>query len=95
VVAGRHPGHAGADLLDDARALVAEHHREPALDVALHHVQVGVAQPGVGVPDQDLALLGAAELELLDLQRLAGLVDDGGDGFHGRFPYRAAGLHLP
>ena len=59
VVAGLHPGHAGPDLLDDAGALVPEHHRQPGLEVAVRDVHVGVAQPGVGVPDQHLALAAA------------------------------------
>ena len=67
VVAGLDPGDARADLLDDARALVAEHHRQPGLEVAVGDVHVGVAQARVGVADQDLALLGPVEVELLDL----------------------------
>jgi len=58
---------------------VAENHRQPALDVALHHVQVRVAQPGVREADQHLALGRPVELDLLDLQWLADLVEHGGD----------------
>ena len=37
-------GDARADLLDDPGALVAEHHRQPRLEVAVRDVHVGVAQ---------------------------------------------------
>ncbi len=57
----------GPDLLDDARALVAQHHRQPSLQVAVSDVHVGVAQTGVRVADEDLTLPGAVEVELLDL----------------------------
>ena len=82
VVARLHARDAGADLLDDARALVAEDHRQAGLEVAVGDVHVGVAEPGVGVPDEDLALLRAREVELDDLDRLAGLVDDSSLGLH-------------
>ena len=72
VVAGLDAGHAGPDLLDDPRALVAEHHRQPGLEVAVRDVDVGVAQTRVGVADQHLALLRSVEFQLLDLDRLAG-----------------------
>ena len=91
VVAGLDPGDARADLLDDPGALVAEHHRQPGLEVAVRDVHVGVAQPGVGVADQHLAVLRAVEVEFLDLDRLAGLVDDCGLGLH-HCPPRGLGL---
>jgi hypothetical protein len=53
-------GDAGADLLDNAGALVAADDREPRDQVAVDQVQVGVAEPGGDVPDQDLAVLGAS-----------------------------------
>ena len=76
VVADLDPRDARADLLDDPGALVAEHHRQPGLEVAVRDVHVGVAQAGVRVADQHLALPGPVEVELLDLDRLAGLVHD-------------------
>ena len=39
-------------------------------------------RPGVGVPDEDLALLRLVEVELLDLDPLAGLDDDCCLGLH-------------
>ena len=43
VVAGLHVGDARADLLDDARRLVAEHHGKRRRPVAVHDVPVAVA----------------------------------------------------
>jgi hypothetical protein len=82
MTSGRDAGDAGADVLDDA--LVPEHHRQASGDLALHDVQVGVAQPGVRVPDQHLARARAVELDLLDLERAADLVQHGGGGPHGQ-----------
>ena len=75
MVAGRDPGDAGADLLDHARALVPQHHGQPARDLPVQHVQVGMAEPGVRVADEDLALSWPGEVELLDLEGLADLVN--------------------
>ena len=82
MVAHLDAGDARPDLLDDPRALVAEHHRQPGLEVAVRDVHVGVAQARVGVADQDLALLRLVEVELLDLDPLAGLDDDRCLGLH-------------
>jgi hypothetical protein len=82
VVTGGHPGHPGPDLLDDPRALVPEHHRQPCLEITVLDVHVRVAQPGVGVADQHLAVAGAVQLQFLDLDRLARFVDDRGLCLH-------------
>ena len=71
MVTGRDPGDSGTHLLDHTCAFVPEHHRQPTGDLALDDVQIRVAQPRVREPDEDFALLWAAELELLDLERLA------------------------
>src|SRR6185437_6926805 len=84
VVAGLHPGHARPDLLDDPRALVAEHHRQPRRKIAVRDVDVGVAQARVGVADQNLAILRAVQVELFDLDALAGFVYDSRLGLHRR-----------
>src|SRR6266852_2632133 len=84
VVTGRHAGHARPDLLDDPRAFVAEHHRQPRLDIPVRDVDVGVAQARVGVADENLTFARAIQVELLDLDALAGLVDDSGLGLHRR-----------
>src|SRR4029079_18670151 len=92
VVPGLHPRHARADLLDDPGPLVPEHHRQPGLQVAVGDVHVGVAQSCVGVADQHLAVLRLVELQLLDLDRLAGLVHNGCAGLHGA-SWRCGSLH--
>ena len=48
---------------------------QPARDLALQDVQVRVAEPGVRVADEDLALAWPGEVELLDLEGLADLVN--------------------
>jgi hypothetical protein len=90
VVADLHARHARTDLLDDPRALVAEDHRQPGLEVAVRDVDIGVAQTRIRVADQDLTLLGSVEVELLDLDGLSELVHDGGLGLHRR-PFRGGG----
>ena len=54
VVADLHLGDRVAHLLDDARALVAEHDRRGERDRAVDHRHVAVAQPGVGDADPHL-----------------------------------------
>src|SRR5580693_7179002 len=82
VVTGLHPGHAGTHLLDDPGALVAEHHRQARLEVAVRDVDVGVAQARVEEADQDLAVPRPVQVELLDLDALTRLVDHGCLGLH-------------
>ena len=67
----------GADVDDDARALVAEDRREQALGIGARARElVGVADAGRLDLDEHLAGLRAFELHRLDHQRLAGLVRD-------------------
>ena len=47
--------------------------------------RIGVAHAGVRDPDQHLALARRLDVDLDDLQRLAGGEGDGGAGFHGSF----------
>ena len=75
-------GDAGADLLDDAGALVAADDREPGNQVAVDQVQVGVAEPGGDVPDQHLAVLGGVQVEFHDFERLVRVVQYGCPGLH-------------
>src|ERR1700722_13327534 len=82
VVAGLEPGHAGADLLDHARALVAAHDREPRGQVAGADVLVGVAQAGSAEADEALADLRRVELELGDLPVLPGFAHNRCLGLH-------------
>src|SRR4029077_10822501 len=72
------------DLLDDPGAFVAEHHGQPRREVAVRDVDIGVAQARVGVADQNLAVLRAVQVELFDLDALAGLIYDSGLGLHRR-----------
>jgi hypothetical protein len=83
VVARLQPGHAGADLLDDARALVAADDREPRHDVAMPEVLVGVAQTRGDEADQHLPRLGLVEVDLGDLERLPDGAQNGCSGLHG------------
>src|SRR5207244_13219180 len=84
VVAGLHPGHARPDLLDDPGTFVAQDHGQPRREVAVRDVDVGVAQARVGVADQNLAILRAVQVELFDLDALAGFVYNGGLGLDPR-----------
>ena len=59
---------------------VAEHGRQGMRVEPLDEVQVGVAEPGAGGAQQHLARSWLAHADLLDDQRLVGLVQDG--GFH-------------
>ena len=92
VVARLQVGHAGPGLLDLARGLVAERHRNGARPVAVDDGKVGMAEPGGADADQHLALSRRIELHILDAQgpalrvgrRLAHGVDNGGfDFFNG------------
>src|SRR5207247_1568461 len=71
---------AGADRLDDARALVPEHAGERHGEVAGDGVQVAVADAARGEPDEHLAVARVAHGERLDRERLADRVQDGGSG---------------
>ena len=78
-----HPCHTRPYLLDDPGALVSKHHRQACLEVPVCDVDVGVAQARVQVADQDLAVLRAVQVEFLDLDALARLVDNSGLSLHG------------
>ena len=71
-----------ANRLDDARALVAEHHRRGPLPLALDHVQVGAADAAGRHPHEHLARAWLVELDLADLERPSLLVEDGRAGDH-------------
>ena len=73
-------GHAGTELDDDADALMAGDERRRRLDgpVAMRGMDVGVAQPGRLHVDAHLPELEPEDRDLLDGQRLAEGVDDGG-----------------
>ena len=80
-------GDAGADVDDDARALVTEDHREEPLRVGARARElVGVADAGRADLHQDLAGLRSIEIDGFDDERLAGFVGDGGTGLHRWLP---------
>ncbi len=72
----------GADRLDDPRALVAEHVREHLGGQEALEVDVGVAQARGDDADQHLVGPGAVELDLVEDEVPALLVDDGDGGPH-------------
>ena len=87
VVALLHEVTPGADIDDDAGALMAEDRREQAFRIGARQRElVGVADAGRLDLDQHLAGLGAVEIDLHDLQRLSGGDGDGGAGFHEESP---------
>jgi hypothetical protein len=53
----------GAHLFDPARDLMAKHHRREG---AVAHEEVGVTEPTVGDPDEDLSSTGRADLDIVD-----------------------------
>ena len=84
VVAGRDERDAVADALDDAGALVPEHARRVAGRVgAGGGVEVGVADAARGEPDEHLARLRLGEVDLLDDERAAELLEHCCADFHG------------
>jgi hypothetical protein len=84
MVAGRYAGHALADALDDAGALVPQDGRERDRDVLIADGNVRVTNPHAGDADENLLLTRLVEREPLDgpgPPRFAN--DGGGDGNHG------------
>src|SRR6185295_11823933 len=71
VVARRDVAHVAADLFDDAGRLVAEDGRQRVRERSFEDVEIAVADPGGGAPDEYLARPGRADLDILDAERLA------------------------
>ena len=69
VIADRKIGDAFADLGDDARRFMAEHHWRRARPRAVDHREIGMAEPGRHHPDEHFAAPGTIEVDLDDLQR--------------------------
>ena len=87
MIAGREVLDAGADLGDDAGALVAAEHREARhRDAAGDQVVVGVAHARRFHLDLDLVLDGVADLDLLDRPRLVELPDESAFCLHPYVP---------
>src|SRR5580698_2852361 len=78
MIAGFYIIHLGADLLDDARGLMAEHRRQRVRIKPLHEMQVGMTEPGDAGADQNLARSGLLQADILDHQRLVDFMQDGG-----------------
>ena len=77
VVAGLHVAHLGAHRLDDPGALVAHHDRRGDGVLALHEVQVAVAEPGGGRANEDLIGAGGVDGDLLEGQLSGDGMEDG------------------
>src|SRR5205814_9945967 len=87
VVAFGKARHAAPDIDDDARPLMTEDRREKTFRIAARPRElVGMADPGRLDLDQHLSVLGAVELNLLDLERLTGLESDSSACLHGLLP---------
>jgi len=81
------------DRFDDARALVAEDRRRVAARVdARRRVHVGVADATCRQAHEHLAGLRAVETDVLDDQRLAEFLEDGGANLHAADPTRGSDL---
>ena len=70
------------DVLDDARALVPEHHRRRSLPLALHLMEVGAADACRSDANNDVVRAGLRQVELDDLERLADRPEEPGPGLH-------------
>jgi hypothetical protein len=83
VIALLHARHAGADVEDDAGALVAEDGGKQALRIGARERElVGVADAGGLDLDQHFAGFRAFQIDLDYLKGLGLLEGDGGTGFH-------------
>jgi hypothetical protein len=82
VVAGSDVGHLVADGLHHAGRLVAEHDRRHPRVLALHEVQVAVAEPGGGGADEHLPRAGRPDLHLVDLELARDLPEHRGANLH-------------
>jgi hypothetical protein len=72
-----------AHFHDDARAFMAEDAGENSLRVIARTGEfIGVAQASRLDLDENLAALGALEIDLHDFERFSSLYGDGGAGFH-------------
>ena len=93
VVAGRDERDTVTDALDDTGALVTEDARRVAGRVGTGGgVEVGVADAAGGEPDEHLARLRLGEIDLLDDERAAELLEDCCADFHAAsLPRRTGG----
>ena len=80
MIAGLHVGHLFADFLDDAGGLVAEHGGRGIRVEAVDEMGIAVAYAAGDGFDQDFAVLGLVELDVLDTEGHVGPVEN--CGFH-------------
>ena len=78
--------HLRAHVLHHARALVAQDDGQWVGERALDHLEVGMAEPAGVDPHQDVAGTQITEGDLLDNERAADLVQDGGAEVHAVAP---------
>ncbi len=87
-----HRGHAGADVDDDACALMAKDGGKQPLRIGARPRElIRVADAGCLDLDQDFAGAWAFELDGRDFERFAGRVSHCGADIHGSFLCRASG----
>ncbi len=84
MITRHHRGDALADFLDDARALVTEDDGRFHREVALHHVEIAVADAGRHHPHRDFPRARWQNLYGLEHERFLGLIEDGGESLHGK-----------
>ena len=83
VVAGLDQGDVFAHGLDDSGTLVTEHRRRVARGVgAGSRIEIGVTDATGNEPDEHFARLGLGEVEFLDGERPAELLEDSGADLH-------------
>ena len=96
LLAGADGGDAGADGLDGAGSLVAQHHGQGDGGVAVHEVAVAAADAGGPDFHQNFPFLGVVQLHVFNHQRGFGFVKYGGLQFGTpMYQYRFAGLQSP
>ena len=84
VIAGLHGGDAFTHGFHDAGALVAQHDGKEAFRIVTGQGEgIGRTDPGMGDAHQHFAFAGRFDIDLDDLQGLAGGKGDGGAGFEG------------
>jgi hypothetical protein len=83
--------HAGTERLNDASSLVTDDEGTWARPLAVANVEVRVADPARGHPDDDLAGDRLVKRDLFDRDRLAGSFEDRGAGHATVEVWRASG----
>ena len=74
--------HVGTDRLDDSGTFVTEHGRAPRLCRPVDRIEVRMAHAARVEPHEYLVPPGGSELEVLDVVRAPGLLEDGRADLH-------------